>query len=116
MHTDIATRAFVVALKSSGGKTTPEVAEATGLPLRTVNHIYARAIQRGFDLNHRPIIIKDKYLRDTPRSGRPSRQSTEAVQNTVSLVRINWYRREKTYTDITGNLSLRGFKVSATTV
>lgn len=116
MHTDIATRAFVVALKSSGGKTTPEVAEATGLPLRTVNHIYARAIQRGFDPNHRPIVIKDEYLRDAPRSGRPSRQSTEAVQNTVSLVRVDRYGREKTCADIAGDLSLRGFEVSATTV
>ncbi|KAI3584158.1 hypothetical protein IWW34DRAFT_721704 [Fusarium oxysporum f. sp. albedinis] len=42
--TDIATRALVVYLKSPfGGKTTAEITEITGLPVRTVNGIYLRS-------------------------------------------------------------------------
>jgi hypothetical protein len=66
MH-DISTRAVVVALKSPlGGKTTTEIAGITGLSKRTINSIYARAIERGFDPNIVPLLMKDKYLEDAP--------------------------------------------------
>ncbi|KAL6399550.1 hypothetical protein AUP68_18099 [Ilyonectria robusta] len=43
--TDIATRVLVVILKSpSGGKTTAEITEITGLLIRTINSIYAQAV------------------------------------------------------------------------
>lgn len=76
MHTDIATRAFVVGLKSTG-KTTNEVADLTGLQPRTINRIYGRAIERGFDPNQRPLAIRDDYLVDASRSGRPKKQTPE---------------------------------------
>lgn len=64
----------MVTLKSPiGGRTTAEIVEKTGLSKRTVNDIYARAIRRGFDPNYLPLIIKDEYLKDAPRSGRPSK-------------------------------------------
>ena len=80
-NTDIATRALVVTLKSPfGGKTTTEIVDKTGLSKRTVNQIYARAIERGFDPNHLPLIIKDEYLQDAPRSGRPTKQTDQINQ------------------------------------
>ncbi|KAF1813253.1 hypothetical protein P152DRAFT_434157, partial [Eremomyces bilateralis CBS 781.70] len=82
-NTDIATRALIVTLKSPiGGKTTAEIAEKTGLPKRTINAIYARAIERGFDPNHLPLHIRDEWLEDAPRPGRPQKQ-TEELSNTV---------------------------------
>ncbi|KAM5361041.1 hypothetical protein ACJZ2D_013368 [Fusarium nematophilum] len=78
-NTDIATRALVVALKAPcSGKPTEEVAAITGLSVRQVNRIYARAIERGFDPNLRPIVVRDDYLRDAPRSGRPMKRIEEA--------------------------------------
>ncbi|KAF2189324.1 hypothetical protein K469DRAFT_63154 [Zopfia rhizophila CBS 207.26] len=86
-NTDIATRALVVALKSPfGGKTTPEIVEKTGLSKRTINDIYARAIQRGFDPNHIPLVIKDEYLQDAPRSGRPTKQTEDVKQAITTKV------------------------------
>ncbi|KAK2485807.1 hypothetical protein H9L39_03787, partial [Fusarium oxysporum f. sp. albedinis] len=79
-NTDIATRALVVSLKAPcSGKTSPEVAEISGLSIRQVDRIYARAIENGFDPNARSLILKDEYLRDRPRSGRPAK-ATERVK------------------------------------
>jgi hypothetical protein len=81
---DIATRALVVALKSpSGGKTTAQVVSITGIPKHTVNNIYAQACERGFDLNKVPLIIKNEYLEDAPRSGRPLKQ-TDAIKEAIT--------------------------------
>ena len=73
-NTDIATRALIVTLKSPlRGKLTSEITEKIGILKRTINDIYARAIQRGFDPNILPLTIKDEYLQDTPRTRRPSK-------------------------------------------
>lgn len=74
---DIATRALIVTLKSSfgGAKTTQEVSFLTGIPIRTINSIYGRAIERGFDPNIRPLNLKDEHLQDGVRLGRPSKDS-----------------------------------------
>ncbi|KAJ4155561.1 hypothetical protein LMH87_000800 [Akanthomyces muscarius] len=90
---DIATRALVVTLKAPcSGKTSTEVAGLAGISSRQVDRIYARAIKRGFDPNLRPIIIKDAYLEDAPRSGRPSKQTAEnqeAILKKIKLDRAN---------------------------
>jgi hypothetical protein len=66
-NTDIATRALVVTLKSPiVGQSTNAIAEKTGLSTRTINLIYARAVQRGFDPNILPLIIKNQFLEDAP--------------------------------------------------
>jgi hypothetical protein len=116
-NTDIATRAAVVTLKSPfGGKTSVEVAEKTGLSVRQVNRIYARAIERGFDPNHSPFLLRDEWLEDAPRSGRPSKQTPETIQKITDKVRKDRYGREKTAADIAGELSLEGIDISAMTV
>ncbi|KAH6976572.1 hypothetical protein EDB80DRAFT_304379 [Ilyonectria destructans] len=63
MPSNIAARACVVTLKAAG-KETIEVAYFTGLPARTINDIYARAIKRGFDLAKRPLEITDAHVAD----------------------------------------------------
>ncbi|RYO14580.1 hypothetical protein AA0113_g12489 [Alternaria arborescens] len=80
---DIATRALVVAYKADG-KTNLEIMGLTGIEKRTINRIYARAIERGFDPSERPLVLLNKYLEDAPRSGRPSKQQ-EAYKKVVDL-------------------------------
>src|SRR5271154_4045622 len=95
--TDISTRAFIIALKSPiVHKTTAEIAAITGLSTRTINHIYARAIDRGFDPNIIPFQIKDEWVEDAPRSGRPTKQIEETVNSILDKVRRDRYGREKT--------------------
>jgi hypothetical protein len=71
-----ATRAQIVTLKAIG-MTTAEVIAITGLKERTIQSIYSRAIDRGFDSAVRPMIILDKYVEDAPRSGRPKKETPE---------------------------------------
>ncbi len=116
-NTDIATRAVVVTLKSPiGGQTSVEVAEKTGLSVRQVNRIYARAIERGFDPNHRPFLLKNEWLEDAARSGRPPKQNPENVVKVTTKVCKDRYGREKSAADIAGELSTEGIDISASTV
>ncbi|ELR09016.1 hypothetical protein GMDG_00634 [Pseudogymnoascus destructans 20631-21] len=114
-NTDISTRALIVALKSpTGGKTSAEVAEKTGLSTRQVNRIYTRAIERGFNPNHMPLTLRDEWLQDAPRSGCPTKQTAEATEGVVAKVRTDHYGREKTCADIVGELSFQGIDIVMT--
>jgi transposase len=116
-NTDIATRALVVTLKSPiVGQSTNAIAEKTGLSTRTINLIYARAIQRGFDPNILPLIIKNQFLEDAPRSGRPTKQTEEMKQSIAAKVRGDRYGRELSSADLAGYLSTDAFEISATTI
>lgn len=115
MHTEISTRALIIGLKTTG-KTSVEVAELTNIPVRTINAIYARAIKRGFDPNRRPLELHDIYLTDAPRSGRPSKQTTDIQAKILTKVRFDRYSREKTCANIAGELSSKGNDISAITV
>lgn len=53
------------------------------LTISTINRIYSWAIQRGFDPNLRLLVIKDKWLKDAPRSGRPRKQTPEIIEKVV---------------------------------
>ena len=64
-NTNLATRAIVITLKSALVKRIDaKVAEETGLNLRTINHIYVKAISRSFDPNRFPLEIKNKYIKN----------------------------------------------------
>ncbi|KAK5998492.1 hypothetical protein PT974_00871 [Cladobotryum mycophilum] len=115
-HTDIATRAVVVGLKASAGKSSAEVSAATGLSVRQVDRIYARAIARGFDPGLKPMKIADAFVIDAPRSGRPKKQTQAVIDLISAKVRKDHYGREKTCADIAGQLSLEGHQISETTV
>ncbi|KAG9379198.1 hypothetical protein A1F94_009554 [Pyrenophora tritici-repentis] len=59
----------------------------TGISPRTIDSIYGRACQRGFEPNSPTIKLLPEYLEDAPRAGRP-----------------------------TGDLSVYGYNISSTTV
>jgi hypothetical protein len=84
---DSYTRAIIVYLKSPyGGKTTPEIAGQLEILPRTINKIYAKAIEYGFDPNSKPFYLKTEHVQDAPCSGRPSKQTPENIQAIVQKV------------------------------
>ena len=111
---DIATRATVVALKAYTTKSAHEIADITQLSVSTVNRIYARAIERGFDAHRHN--IEDAFVQDAQRSGRPTKQSQPVIDSIVSKVRVDRYGREKSCADLAGELSEEGIEISAATV
>jgi len=111
---DLATRALIITLKATG-KPNDEITGLTGISKRTINSIFARAIERGFDPCQRPLKLLNKYLEDSHRSGRPSKQD-EVAQKVVNSVRTDRYGREKSCADVAGALSQEGFNISAATV
>ena len=108
-NTDIATRALVIAFKSPlGGKTNAEIQALTGLTKSTINRIYARAIEAGFDPSVKPITIRDEWLRDKPRSGRPSKLGDELTQLVSEKLSTDRYGREKSAGEIADEVSKSG--------
>ena len=115
-NTDLSTRALIVTLKSPfGGKSTTQISAITGISPRTIDAIYGRACQRGFEPNAPMIKLLSEHLKDAPRAGRPRKQ--EAVHEAaLKKVRHDRYGREKSCADIAGDLSVHGYNVSSTTV
>lgn len=113
-NTDIATRASVVTLKAFGMPTS-HIAAQTNISTRTIDAIFQRAKAAGFKPDVRPLVLRDSYLQDLPRTGRPNKRQVikEAV---LSQVRRDRYGREKTCTDIAAALSDSSRSVSAMTV
>lgn len=115
-NTDLSTRALIVTLKSPfGGKSTSQISAITGISPRTIDAIYGRACQRGFEPNGPTIKLLPEYLEDAPRAGRPRKQE-DIQEATIQKVRFDRYGREKSCADIAGDLSLQGHDVSSTTV
>jgi hypothetical protein len=74
-HSNIATRAVIVALKSPiFGKSAPDIQKILKTPISpaTINRIYQRAIKAGFDPKAPQLELQDEWLTDAPKSGRPS--------------------------------------------
>ncbi|KAJ0130726.1 Uncharacterized protein HZ326_26184 [Fusarium oxysporum f. sp. albedinis] len=117
-YTDIATRALVVTLKApnGGAKTTAQIHLITGLPERTINQIYSRAIDRGFEPNESPLRLINAWLEDAPRSGRPPKRTDENRDLIIAKVSTDRFGREKTLADISGELSSQGIEISAATI
>ncbi|KAJ6104632.1 hypothetical protein N7523_010952 [Penicillium sp. IBT 18751x] len=61
MQVEASTRAFVMALKFAGN-TNAEIADLTGLPKRSVRGICDFAVNKGFDVDKRPLEIRDEYF------------------------------------------------------
>ncbi|KAF7681102.1 hypothetical protein GT037_000078, partial [Alternaria burnsii] len=101
-----------VALKSPfGGKAAVEISVTTGVSPRTIDSIYQRACQRGFDPHAAALELLPKYLEDAPRTGRPRKQ--ERIQEEIiQKVRRNRYGREKSCADIAAELCQLGHQVS----
>ena len=106
-NTDPYTRTLIVALKSpSVGKSTSQISELTGVHPRTVNRIYSRAIEAGFEPNVLPLKILPEHVQDAPRSGRPSKQTDKVKEQIIQQVRRDRYGREKSCANVTSTLSL----------
>ncbi|KAJ3475474.1 hypothetical protein NLG97_g9447 [Lecanicillium saksenae] len=115
-NTDIATRALIVTLKAYGGKSSREIATLAGVTDRTVDRLYKKARERGFDLTSQPIILKKEHLEDAPRPGRPSKQTEEIIQQVIAKIQRDRYGREKTAAAIAAELTEEGTHISPPTV
>ena len=110
-------RALIVTLKSPViGLSSADIFAQTRVSVSTVNQIYARAIERGFKPNIRPLIIKDKWVENTPYSGRPRKHTPENTEKVIAKVRKDRYGCEKSCADLTGELSAKGLNISAITI
>jgi len=116
-NTDISTRALIITLKSPiVGLSSAEILAQTGISISTINRIYGRAVEREFEPNTRPCVLKDEWLEDAPRSGRPRKQTPEMTEKVVAKVREDRYGREKSCADLAGELSNEGINISAITI
>jgi hypothetical protein len=114
-NTDIPQRVAVLALKAAG-KPTTYIHEVIGIPISTINKILARAILRGFDPAKLPFDLRLEYIEDAPRPGRPTKQIPEIQTIVIDKVRLDRYGREKTCTNLAGELSDTGTDISRTTI
>jgi len=91
---DIATRAQIVTMKFLG-LTTKQINEHLRLHLDTSNirRIYEKATSRGFG-KESPVLL-DLHVNDSPRSGRPTKQTAEKVAEIEGKVTKDRFGREK---------------------
>jgi len=54
-----------------------------------INALYARALERGFDTERRPLTITEAHVADAPRTGRPKEPASEILAE----VRLDRYYR-----------------------
>ncbi|EDN09733.1 predicted protein [Histoplasma mississippiense (nom. inval.)] len=116
-NTDIATRAFVVALKSPYfGKSNAEITEITQISKSQINCIYKHTIERGFNPELPYMILRDEWLRDASKSGRPT-QGNDSIKDAILVkVQHDRYGREKSYTDLANEFSNEGIEISSMTI
>ncbi|PHH90217.1 hypothetical protein CDD83_4222 [Cordyceps sp. RAO-2017] len=111
---DYQTRTLVLGLKAgSVNQPSKDIATLLGLNVRQVNRIYSRALERGFDPNKVPLEIVDDYVRDAPRTGRPTKQTQEAQDRIVAQIADG---RGKSCADLALDLSSEDRSISASTV
>lgn len=84
MHTEAASRAQGVALRAYTTKSRGEIALLAGISISSVNRIYTSAVAQGFNPHEDPIY--DRYVEDTPRSGRLTKQDTTTQEIVISKV------------------------------
>ena len=110
-------RALVVTLKSPiVSLSSAEIFTKTGISISSVNRIYTKAIKQGFNPNVRPLVIKDKWVQDTPRSSRPQKQTPKNIEKVITKVRKNQHSREINYINLTGEFSTKGINILTITI
>jgi AcrR family transcriptional regulator len=109
---DLSTRAFVLALKTYTTKTTAEIAAICGLSKSAINRNYGRVCERRFDPNLILIVVKDSYLEDAARAGRPPKQD-QIKETVLDKIRRDRFRQEESYADLAGELSNESIKSRA---
>jgi transposase len=74
----LAVRAQVVSFRVAG-LTNKHIVETTGVSLRQIQSWYNNALKRGYDPSV-SVLLKDEYLVDAPRSGRPKKAAAEVAE------------------------------------
>jgi hypothetical protein len=119
-ESEISLRAVVVYLKSPFGGALPahKVSEAIGnvLSKSQVNRIYSVALERGFNPSASNFAIKDEYIENSPRTGRPSKQTDDVIRSVTTQIETDRFGREKNCADIAGELEALGVDISRSTV
>jgi transposase len=108
---DTATRAQALTLKLMGCPNA-EIQSITGMQPRTVQLLHKKALERGFNPAESKTIL-NHHIEDGKRSGRPTKQTTEIIQDVISKVRRDRYGREKSCAQIAADL---GGRVSDITI
>jgi hypothetical protein len=127
-ESDLAIRAIIVFLKSpfGGAKSAKAIHEqlflsaepSQSLSISQINRIYKRACDNGFNPLSPNIIIKDEWLEDKVRAGRPQKSASNEVKAAVEkLIITNRSTREKTCADIAYLISTElGISLSPPTI
>jgi predicted DNA-binding protein (UPF0251 family) len=116
--TDIPTRAIVVTLKGLENFSSSKVAEITGINSRTVDRIYKKARDRGFDPTVFPVQLSIEHLEDSARTGRIGKRSDELYNVITDKIKKREEDGLKPYKclELSNELKQEGFDVSKTTV
>ncbi|KXN67971.1 hypothetical protein CONCODRAFT_42230, partial [Conidiobolus coronatus NRRL 28638] len=116
--TDIPTRAIVVTLKGLENFSSSKVAEITGINSRTVDRIYKKARDRGFDPTVFPVQLSIEHLEDSARTGRIGKRSDELYNVITDKIKKREEEGMKPYKclELSNELKQEGFDVSKTTV
>jgi transposase len=77
----LSVRAQVVACRVAG-LTNKQIVDMTGVSTRQIQLWYSNALKRGYDPSVSKI-LKDEYLVDAPRSGRPKKAIVGVVEEEV---------------------------------
>src|SRR3982751_4744530 len=88
VNTDIPTRSLICGLKAPAGRGLPykDVAHITGVPRKTCNDIYNRAVSRGFNLYQMPLVITKAHVADASGTGRPAKRTLEVIQKVTKAI------------------------------
>jgi transposase len=108
---DTATRAQIVALKGFGA-TTAEIHRFLNIPISTINTLFRRAIDRGYNPDAENPILLLEHVADAARDGRPRKQE-QYKEEILEQVCKNRYGREQTCKQISDSL---GGRISAITI
>jgi hypothetical protein len=115
-ESEISLRAIVVYLKSPFGGSLPahKVSEKIGnaLSKSQINRIYAVAIERGFDPKGETFTIKDEFIENSPRSGRPLKQTEDKIQSVTAQITTDRSGGERSPADIDGELEVLAIESS----
>ncbi|KAJ6017592.1 hypothetical protein N7451_000971 [Penicillium sp. IBT 35674x] len=75
---DMAMRTLVISMELVG-MDPQHISALTEMPVRTINSIWDRATERGFDPLRRPFMNCEAHVVDAPRSGRPKKERPEVL-------------------------------------
>jgi hypothetical protein len=95
---DNATGAQALALKLHN-VSNPEIESITEIQPATLHALYKKALSKGLKPTESQRIL-DHYVEDGKRSNKPTKQTTEIIEDVISKVRRNRYGKEKTCAQI----------------